>query len=68
MSYTGIAEIDMVLLDLYSEQVWIEKTLQQEPKDKVLSERHRRVRVLADELLQLGQIIQRSSEVAQEDA
>ena len=68
MSYTGIVEIDMVLLGLYSEQVWIEKTLQHEPKDKVLSERHRRVRVLADELLQLGRIIQRSSGVAQENS
>lgn len=68
MSYTGIVEIDLVLLGLYSEQVWIEKILQHEPKDKVLSERHRRVRVLADELLQLGQIIQRSSGVARENA
>lgn len=68
MSYTGIAEIDMVLLGLYDEQVRIEETLQHEPKDNILSERHRIVRVLADKLLNLGQIIQRSSEVAQESA
>ena len=61
MSYTGIAEIDMVLLDLYTE-------LQHEPKDKIHRERQRRVRVLADELLQMGQIIKRSSEVAQENS
>ncbi len=61
MSYTGIAEIDTVLLDLYSE-------LQHEPKDRALSERHRRFRVLADKLLRLGQIIHGNAGVAQESA
>ena len=68
MSYTGIAEIDMVLLDLYTEQTTLEKALRQKPKSKVLDARRTRVRVLADELLRLGQLIQRSSGVAQENA
>jgi len=69
MSYTGIAEIDMVLLDLYSEQTLLEKDLLQAPKSKALIQRHRRVTVLADRLLQLGQLIQRiEAMVAAENA
>ncbi len=59
MSYTGIAEIDMVLLDLYSEQTLLEKELLQAPKNKALSERHRKVTVLTDRLVKFGQLIQR---------
>ena len=68
MSYTGIAEIDKVLLDLYGEQTLIEKALQLKPKSKVLVARRARVRVLADKLLLLGQILQRISGVARENA
>jgi len=58
MPYTGIREIDMVLLDLYQEQVTLEDRIQKSPQDKNLIERHRRVVVLATLLLSLGQTFQ----------
>ena len=58
MSYTGIVEIDRVLLDLYRERALLEKALRQAPKSKALIQRHERVVVLAGTLLEFGQVIQ----------
>lgn len=58
MSYTGIVEIDQVLLDLYSEQTLLEKALRQAPKSKVLIQRYRRVVRLTDRLLEFGRLVQ----------
>lgn len=58
MSYTGISEIDVVLLDLYREQVFLKKALLQEPKSRVLIQRYRRVVELADRLFEFGKVLQ----------
>lgn len=58
MSFTGIREIDLVLLDLLNERKLLEKALKQKPKSKVLSQRYRRVVRLADRLLEFGMILQ----------
>lgn len=47
----------MVLLDLYGEQVSLEKKLQRNPNSRGLSERHRHVANLASKLLTLGNAI-----------
>ena len=65
MSYTGIAEIDRVLLDLYSEQVSIEQKLKRNPKSRKLSERHRHVANLTSKLLTLGHAIHSAAGVDQ---
>lgn len=57
VSYTGIREIDAVLLDLYSEQVRIEGKLAKKANKK-LAERHRQVVNLAEMLLQVGMMLQ----------
>jgi hypothetical protein len=68
LSYTGIQEIDMVLLDLYGEQVKLEKRLQRNPNSVKLSERHRHVANLTDKLLTLGQVLQVNAGVDQSSA
>ena len=56
-SYTGIKEIDDVLLDLYDELATIEKKLGRRPFDRKLSERHRRLIQLQTRLLSLGKTL-----------
>jgi len=60
MSYTGIREIDEVLLDLYDEQVTLEDRLREKPNEQ-LTERHRRVVGLADKLLEVGRMLHAAS-------
>lgn len=57
MSYTGIKEIDDVLLDLYDEQTAIEKRLSENPMNKKLSERLHRLTTLINKLHDAGKVI-----------
>ena len=54
MSYTGIKEIDDLLLDLYDEQASLERKLKKNNNDKKLVERHRKIISLQDALLKIG--------------
>ena len=68
MVYTGIREIDVVLLELYNEQMTLTKRLQNKPKSRTLIERHRKIVDLADRLLQIGLMFQETSSVDHEKA
>lgn len=62
--YTGISEIDLVLLDLYGEQTLLEEALRIKPRSKPIIERHQRVVTLASRLLEFGRLVQATSSLA----
>jgi len=68
ISYTGIAEIDVVLLELYSEQVSLGEALRRKPKDKTLIERRRNITFLTSRLLEFGLIVQSAFDAIPENS
>jgi len=61
--YTGIAEIDVVLLDLYGEKKLLEEALRIKPRNKVIMKRHERVVTLASRLLEFGRLVQATASI-----
>jgi hypothetical protein len=57
MSYTGIKEVDDVLVLLYEEQNYLEAKMREGPQDPAISERHRKVVHLINMLIKAGQVL-----------